>query len=98
MGEIKKLKQALIELMETEQETESSITLTDSAVPATPKKQKLAALDQLLGPEQLSLKSPTLENELEKYLAEPPVSRKVSPVSWWKANTAHYNTLSFVAK
>ena len=36
-GEIKKLKQALIELMETEQETESSITLTDLAIPATPK-------------------------------------------------------------
>ena len=84
--------------METEQETENSITLTDSVIPATPKKQKLTTLDKLLGPEQLSLGSPTLENKLEKCLAEPPVSRKENPLSWWKANTTHYNMLSSVAR
>ena len=98
-GEIKKLKQVLIELMEAEQETENSnSTLTDSAIPATPKKQKLTTLDKLLGPEQLSQKSSTLENELEKYLAEPPVSRKENPLSWWKANATYYNTLSSVER
>ena len=82
-GEIKKLKQTPIELMsmEAEQETESSTILTDSAIPATPKKQKLTTLDKLLGPEQLSQESSTLENELEKYLAEPPVSKKNNPLS-----------------
>ena len=93
-GEIKKLKQALIELMETEQEqAESCTTLTDSASPATPKKQKLTALDKLLGLEQLSQESRTLENKLEKYLAEAPISRKENPLSLWKANATHYNTL-----
>ena len=64
--------------------------------PATPpaKKEKLTALDVLLGPEQLSLDS-TLENELKKYLAEAPVPRKENPLSWWKANA---KTLPFVAR
>ena len=99
-SEIKKLKQAPIELisMEAEQKTESSTTLTDSAIPAIPKKQKLTTLDKLLGPEQLSQESSTLENELEKYLAEPPFSKKDNPLSWWKANATCYNTLSSVAR
>ena len=85
--------------MEAEQETENSnSTLTDSAIPATPKKQKLTTLDKLLGPEQLSQESSTVENEIEKYLAEPPVSRKENPLSWWKANATYYNTLSSVER
>ena len=64
-GEMKALKGDLIELMEMveEQATEEGSqgtaalsTLTDSGDPATPpaKKEKLTALDKLLGPEQLS--------------------------------------------
>lgn len=58
----------------------------------------MTALDKLFGPEQLSQESATLENGLEKYLAEPPVYRKENPLTWWKANTTHYSALSSVAR
>ena len=59
----------------------------DSATPPATKKEKLTALDKLFGPEQLSQEPITLENELEKYLAEAPIPRKENPLTWWKANT-----------
>jgi len=52
--------------------------------PVNPKKQKLTALDKLLSPENLTMEPPTFDNELEKYLAELPVSRKRNPLTWWK--------------
>ena len=100
-GEIKKLKQALIKLMETEQEqeTESCILhLMTQQFLLLSKNKNWTALDKLLGPEQLSQESPSLENELEKYLVEPPVSKKENPLSWQKANATHYNTLSSAAR
>ena len=42
----------------------------------TPVAKKLTALGKLLGPEQLSQESITLENEVEKSLANPPIPRK----------------------
>ena len=53
--------------------------LTDSGDPATPpaKKEKLTALDKLLGSEQLSQDSITLENELENiWLRHPFLEKK----------------------
>jgi len=107
-GEIQTLKNGLIELMEVAKEQASEATEESSGDsqgtmntndPATPpaKKEKLTALDVLLGPEQLSLDS-TLENELKKYLAEAPVPRKENPLSWWKANATRFKTLPFVAR
>ena len=65
-----------------------TMNTSDPAIPPA-KKEKLTALDMLLGPEQLSLDS-TLENELKKYLAEAPVPRKENPLSWWKANATEF--------
>ena len=62
----------------------STLRTGDSATPPA-KKEKLIALDMLLGPEQLSQNS-TLENELKNYLAEAPIPRKENPLAWWKAN------------
>ena len=117
-GEIKILKDGLIELMEMVEEqateegshgTTSTITTTtlstltksgNSATSSAAKKEKLTALDKLLGPEQLSQEPITLENELEKYLAEAPIPRKENPLTWWKANTTstRFKTLPFVAR
>ena len=47
-------------------DTGGSVTTTTSAI----KKQKLTALDKLLGPEQLSQETLTLENELEYRIAD----------------------------
>ena len=47
-------------------DTGDSVTTTTTAT----KKQKLTALDKLLGPEQLSQESLTLENELEYHIAD----------------------------
>ena len=113
-GDIKALKDGLIELMEVaeEQATEersrdsrdttalgtltSTLCTGDSATPPA-KKEKLTALDMLLGPEQLSQDS-TLENELKNYLAEAPIPRKENPLTWWKANATRFKTLPFVAR
>ena len=93
-SETRKLKESLIELMDLYTSEDNA----SSPSPATPKKQKLTALDKLLGPEELAMKPPTFENELEKYLAESPVSRKQNPLTWWKENTSHFKSLSCVAQ
>ena len=84
-SDVKDIKHGLIDLMQmvleqtieddttTLADTGDSVTTTTSTAA---KKQKLTALDKLLGPEQLSQESLTLENELEKYLAEPPIQKK----------------------
>ena len=54
----------------------NSLTMVMQLRTPIAKKQKLTALGKLLGPEQLSQESITLENELEKSLASPPVPRK----------------------
>ena len=75
-SEARKLKQSLKELMEMYTSEESDIA------PVTPKKQKLTALDKLLGPENLTMETCTFDSELERYLAESPVSRKQNPLIW----------------
>ena len=47
-------------------DTGDSVTATTTAT----KKQNLTALDKLLGPEQLSQESLTLENKLEYHIAD----------------------------
>ena len=47
-------------------DTGDSVTTTTTAT----EKQKLTALDKLLGPEQLSQESLTLENKLEYHIAD----------------------------
>ena len=93
-SETKKLKESLLELMDMYTSGDN----TGSPSPAAPKKQKLTALDKLLGPEELMIKPPTFENELEKYLAESPISRKQNPLTWWRENTSRFKSLSCVAQ
>ena len=113
-GDIKALKDGLIELMEVAEEQAkdersrdsrdttalgtltSTLRTSDSTTPSA-KKEKLTALDMLLGPEQLSQDS-TLENELKNYLAEAPIPRKENLLTWWKANATRFKTLLFVAR
>ena len=55
----------------TEDDTTALSDTGDSVTTTTAtKKQKLTALDKLLGPEQLSQESLTLENELEYRIAD----------------------------
>ena len=90
-SEARKLKQSLKELMEMYTSDESDIS-------AIPKKQKLTALDKLLGPENLSMETCIFDSELERYLAESPVSRKQNPLIWWKTNSSRYKGLSSVVQ
>ena len=64
-SETRKLEQFLKELMEmcTSEEKDICIAL------ATPKKQKLTALDKLLGPENLTMETCIFDSELVRYLA-----------------------------
>ena len=59
-------------------DTGDSVTITTTAT----KKTKIDCFRKLLGPEQLSQESLTLENKLENYLAEPPIPRKENPLMW----------------
>ena len=93
-SEARKLKQSLKELMEM-YTSEDSVGYFS---PATPKNQKLTALDKLLGPENLTMEPCTFNSELEKYFAELPISRKENPLIWWKENSSHYKSLSSVAQ
>ena len=93
-SEARKLKQSLKELMEMYTSEDS----VGSFSPATPKKQKLTALDKLLGPENLTMEPCTFDSELEKYFAELPISRKENPLIWWKENSSRYKSLSSVAQ
>ena len=70
--------------MYTSEESDISIS------PTTPKKQKLTALDKLLGPKNLTMETCTFDSELERYLAESSVSRKQNPLIWWKTNSSRY--------
>jgi len=38
------------------------------------------------------------DSELERYLAESPVSRKQNPLIWWKTNSSRYKGLSSVVQ
>ena len=38
-----------------------------------------------------------IQQDLNTYFAERPPSADTEPLSWWKANTAHYPTISDLA-
>ena len=90
-SETRKLEQSLKKLMEM-------CTSEESDISTTPKKQKLTALDKLLGPKNLTMETCTFDSELERYLAESSVSQKQNPLIWWKTNFSHYKSLSSVAQ
>ena len=70
---------------------------SDNAEESASKRQKITALDYLLGPEDvLSILTPS--QELEAYLAESPSPQSVSPQSWWESNYARFPLLSEVAR
>ena len=69
----------------------------DNAEESVSKRQKITALDYLLGPEDI-LSTLTLSQELEAYLAESTSLRSVSPQSWWESNYARFPLLSEVAR
>ena len=60
-------------------------------------RQKITALDYLLGPEDV-LSTLTPSQELKAYLAESPSPQSVSPQSWWETNYARFPLLSEVAR
>ena len=88
-SEARKLKLSLKELMEMYASEDG-----DGSSPVKPKKQKLTALDKLLGPENLTLEPRSFDNEIEKYLAEVSISRKENPLTWWRENSSRYKSLS----
>ena len=71
---------------------------SDNAEESASKRQKITALDYLLGPEDVLSTLTPPSQELEAYLAESPSPRSVSPQSWWESNYARFPLLSEVAR
>ena len=63
-------------------------------------KDKDFELDFFFGADSLDKKCPCnvlIQQELNTYFAERPPSADTESLSWWKANTAHYPTISDLA-
>ena len=82
-------------LKEDSDPASNEVTIEDEQPPS--KKQKVTALDYLLGPETI-ITTLTHREELDAYMAESLPPRSTCPLLWWKDNSTKFPLVSKVAK